>query len=95
MLNIDFKNIRIEKNTLRALLIGMAVTLLFSLFSFFGVLRVFEYKTQDFRFFLRGEKDASEKVQIICMGDESVNDKAMGRWPWRRRYHAILLNLLS
>ncbi|MDO9513620.1 MAG: adenylate/guanylate cyclase domain-containing protein [Elusimicrobiota bacterium] len=92
---INFKNIKLEKNTLRAFLIGAAVTLLFSLFSFFGVFKIFEYKTQDFRFFLRGEREASEKVKIICMGDESVNDKAMGRWPWRRRYHAILLNILS
>ncbi len=92
---INFKKLKMEKNQLRALLIGMAITLLFSLFSFFGAFKIFEYKTQDFRFQLRGEREASETVKVVCMGDESVNDKAMGRWPWRRRYHAILLNILS
>ncbi|PKM99371.1 MAG: hypothetical protein CVU78_06675 [Elusimicrobia bacterium HGW-Elusimicrobia-2] len=92
---INFKNIKLEKNTLRALLIGMVITLLFSFFSFFGAFKIFEYKTQDFRFYLRGEREASGKVKILEMGDESVSDKAMGRWPWRRRYHAILLNIIS
>ncbi|MEA2082392.1 MAG: adenylate/guanylate cyclase domain-containing protein [Elusimicrobiota bacterium] len=92
---INLKNIKLGKNQLRALLTGLTITVGFSLLSFFGTLNILEYKTQDFRFRLRGEREASEKVKVICMGDESISDKAMGRWPWRRRYHAILLNILS
>ncbi|MFH1353499.1 MAG: adenylate/guanylate cyclase domain-containing protein [bacterium] len=75
--------------------IGGAVTLTAALFSVFGILKTLEYKTQDFRFHIRGARRGSDKVRIVCMGDESVSDKAMGRWPWRRRYHAIILNIFS
>lgn len=87
--------LKVDKSKLVAFLIGGGITLVFAFFSLFGVMKTLEYKTQDFRFQIRGERRGSDKVRIICMGDESVTDKAMGRWPWKRRYHAIILNIFS
>lgn len=88
-------NIKIDKKIKTAFLIGAAVTFAAGILYLSGAMEMLEYKSQDFFFNLRGERTVSSKVKVICMGDESINDKAMGRWPWRRRYHAILLNILS
>ncbi len=84
-----------DKSKWTTFAIGGAITLTAALFSVFGILKTLEYKTQDFRFHIKGERRGSERVRIICMGDESISDKALGRWPWRRRYHAIILNIFS
>jgi len=53
-----------------------------------------ELKTVDYRFRIRGEFDpALERIGIVFMGDESI--EALGKWPWRRLYHAALINTLS
>jgi len=53
----------------------------------------FELRTQDYRFRLRGERKINPIIQIVFMGDEST--KVLGKWPWRRRYHAALIHALS
>jgi len=53
----------------------------------------FELRTQDYRFQLRGERKINPAIQIVFMGDEST--KVLGKWPWRRRYHAALIHTLS
>ena len=53
----------------------------------------FELRTQDYRFQLRGEREINPVIQIVFMGDEST--KVLGKWPWRRRYHAALIHALS
>jgi len=53
----------------------------------------FELRTQDYRFQLRGERKINPVIQIVFMGDEST--KVLGKWPWRRRYHAALIHALS
>ncbi len=86
---------KMDKNRAVLFFIGGGLTALFVAFYSFGVLKTIEYKTQDFRFHIRGERKRSPHISVICMGDESVSDNAMGRWPWSRKYHAILLNILS
>jgi len=75
--------------------IGAGISLFFMLFYITGVLDEYEYKTLDLRFKIRGPRQAPKNLHIIAMGDESVNDRAFGRWPWNRKIHAIFLNILS
>lgn len=75
--------------------IAILVPLIVILLSHFNIGRVLDLKLLDWRFVLRGEQPASEKVFIIAMGDESVSPKAIGRWPWRRIYMAILIDILK
>ncbi len=63
---------------------------------FLYLLRVgesFELRTQDYRFQLRGERKVSPVIQIVFIGDDSI--RVLGKWPWRRRYHAALIHALS
>jgi len=53
----------------------------------------FELRTQDYRFLLRGQRKVNPAIHIVFMGDESI--KVLGKWPWRRRYHAALIHALS
>jgi len=84
-----------KKKKLMILGIGAGISLLFMIFYFAGFLDEYEYKTLDLRFKIRGPRQAPKNLHIIAMGDESVNDRAFGRWPWSRRIHAIFLNILS
>ena len=53
-----------------------------------------ELKTVDYRFRIRGELTPTlERIGIVFMGDESI--EALGKWPWRRLYHAAIINTLS
>ncbi len=90
MFRIDLK----KHKLLLELLIVLTVTSLIAVLCLFNVGEPFELKTIDLRFKLRGPtKNASNAVEIIYMGDESI--EALGRWPWRRNYHALLVHVLS
>ena len=39
------------------------------------------------------ERSASDKVAVIAIDDQSINN--LGRWPWPRDLHAELINRLS
>jgi len=75
------------------LLLGIAVAGVIAVLYFLGVGESFELRTQDYRFQIRGERKINPVIQVVFMGDEST--KVLGRWPWRRRYHAALLHALS
>lgn len=75
------------------LLLSIAVAGVVAVLYLLGVGESFELRTQDYRFQLRGERKINPVIQIVFMGDESI--KVLGRWPWRRRYHAALLHALS
>jgi len=47
----------------------------------------------NYRFQLRGERKINPVIQIVFIRDEST--KVLGKWPWRRRYHAALIHALS
>ncbi len=75
------------------LLLSLAVAGIVAVLYLLRVGESFELRTQDYRFQLRGEKKIDPVIQIVFMGDDSI--KVLGRWPWRRRYHAALLHALS
>jgi len=75
------------------LLLGIAVAGVIAVLYLLRVGESFELRTQDYRFQLRGERKINPVIQIVFMGDESI--KVLGKWPWRRRYHAVLLHALS
>ncbi|OGS21342.1 MAG: hypothetical protein A2252_08870 [Elusimicrobia bacterium RIFOXYA2_FULL_39_19] len=66
--------------------IGLAVGFLSVLIIFiiwwFGLLHTFENKFYDFKFRLRGDKQASKKVVIVGLDEDSL--QRFGRWPWPR-----------
>ncbi len=62
--------------------------------SYFRLLDNFEFGTLDLRFLLRPAKAApKDKVAIIEIGDDTV--AKLGRFPFDRNYHAILINALT
>ena len=75
------------------LLLSLAVAGIVAVLYLLSVGESFELRTQDYRFQLRGERKINPVIQIVFMGDDSI--KVLGRWPWRRRYHAALLHALS
>ncbi|MDH5174288.1 MAG: CHASE2 domain-containing protein, partial [Elusimicrobiota bacterium] len=75
------------------LLLSLAVAGIVAVLYLLSVGESFELRTQDYRFQLRGERKINPVIQIVFMGDDSI--KILGRWPWRRRYHAALLHALS
>jgi adenylate cyclase len=68
-----------------------------ALLYFFGdnltFLKIFELKTLDFRFLLRGAVEPPDQVVVLAIDDYSI--ERLGRWPWSRAYHAELVDLLS
>lgn len=62
--------------------------------SYFRLLDSFEFGTLDLRFLLRPVKPLlADKVVIIEIGDDTI--AKLGRFPFDRNYHAILINALS
>lgn len=78
-----------HKNYLLALLVLALIWLCF----LGGPFRIFEEKTKDFVFLLRGERQSSGNIRIAGIDDNSL--AFLGRWPWPRDYHAELIRLLS
>lgn len=68
---------------------------------FLGILAVsylrladnFELETLDMRFRLRPHPVTTNKVVFIEIGDDTI--ETLGRWPFERNYHAILIKALS
>ena len=52
-----------------------------------------ELDTLDMRFRLRGPVPVTDKVAIVEIGDDTL--EKLGRFPFDRRYHALLINVLS
>jgi len=62
--------------------------------SYFRILDNFELGTLDLRFVLRPARTLpADKVVIVEIGDDTV--AKLGRFPFDRNYHAILINALS
>jgi adenylate cyclase len=74
---------------------ALCISLIVISLSIFNIGELPEHKLLDFKFTLRGENPTSGKVFIVAMGDESVSPDALGRWPWRRIYMAILLDIVK
>ncbi len=71
------------------------VTLLFILLTVIdpGFLEIWEQKTLDFRFWVRGQTTPDGKVVIVTIDEKSVQE--LGRWPWPREKMASLLNQVA
>lgn len=57
------------------------------------VFRLMELKTLDYRFQLRGKTNISKDIVLVSIGDKDL--ELLGRWPWPRKYHADLIQVLS
>ncbi|MFH1778791.1 MAG: CHASE2 domain-containing protein, partial [Candidatus Omnitrophota bacterium] len=70
-------------------LLGIVVLLLLS---YFKVFENFELQTLDLRFKLRPPLKVNPDIVIIEIADDSINE--LGRWPFDRGYHAVLIDCL-
>ncbi len=71
----------------------LTVTLIIAVLYVFNIGEPFELKTIDLRYKLRGPREPDRNIEIIAMGDESI--KILGKWPWPRKYHAFLIEILK
>ena len=70
-----------------------AIALAFIAGSYYRVLEKYELEALDFRFQIRPEIKTDDKVVLIEISDDTI--KKIGRFPFERRYHAILTKALS
>ena len=82
-----------SNNWTRILSFSIALTIALALLSHTRLFKVWELKTLDFRFFLRGQEQADSRTFLVGIDDQSVEH--LGRWPWSRKYHAALLKTFS
>ena len=77
--------------TLAAVLMALALAQL-------GLFRTLELKTLDLRFRLLGDQEvASSDIVLVAIDDASLKtlEPLVGRWPWPRDVHAVLLQYLD
>ena len=72
--------------------IGAVITLLLSL-GFSDLFQVWELKTLDARFQVRGSIETDPNIIMIDADDASAQQ--LGRWPWQRSLHTQMINFLS
>ncbi|MCD6228617.1 MAG: CHASE2 domain-containing protein [Candidatus Omnitrophica bacterium] len=86
-----------SKDLLRKLIVSWVFTiLLFLLFIFLSytkTYRILELKAFDLIFSLKKEKPSKNPILHIDIDDRSLQE--LGRWPWPRRYHAQLVDILT
>lgn len=63
------------------------------LLSHFKVFEPFELQTLDLRFKTRPLQEINPDIVIIEIGEDSI--EKIGRWPFDRTYHALLINVLN
>ncbi|MFQ5717458.1 MAG: CHASE2 domain-containing protein, partial [Nitrospinales bacterium] len=73
-------------------LLGAAVSILLAA-GLDDLFQVWEWKTLDFRFQLRGPIPTSPSLLMIDADDASAGQ--YGRWPWNRAVHADMIRLLA
>ncbi len=78
-----------QRNFLIAL--GIALSLFFLRYYQFVNFR--ELDAVDLRILLRGEQKAHPDLVLVEIDDASLT--ALGGWPWPRKYHAEMLEILS
>ena len=61
--------------------------------SYFRLLDNYELELLDMRFRLRPTRPVTDKVVVIEIGEDSI--KKLGRFPFDRSYHALLVKALS
>ncbi|MFH1190231.1 MAG: SpoIIE family protein phosphatase [Candidatus Omnitrophota bacterium] len=61
--------------------------------SYFRISDSYELETLDLRFLLRGSIPASDKIVMIEIGDDTI--RKLGRFPFDRNYHTLLVKAVS
>jgi len=61
--------------------------------SYLGILDNYELETLDFRFLLRPHIQTTDKIVLIDIGEDTI--AKLGRFPFDRAYHALLVKALS
>lgn len=77
----------------RNFLIALGITLAVFFLRFFQIVNFRELDAVDLRIFLRGEQKPHPDLIIVEIDDASLS--SIGRWPWPRKHHADMLNILS
>jgi len=72
--------------------VGLLVVLLFLLSSTSELMQSLERKAYDIGV-RASTREASDKIAIVAIDDESIAN--LGRWPWPRTIHSMLLDVLS
>lgn len=83
---------RISRHLIR-IVFALAVAIAISLVSYFRIFEVFELATLDLRFKLRPPQKVSDKIAIIEISNDTLNQ--IGTWPIDREYHAYLIDILT
>ena len=52
-----------------------------------------ELKMLDYRFQLRGKTTISKDIVLVSIGERDI--ELLGRWPWPRKYHSDLIEVLN
>lgn len=73
--------------------IGLASWVVIGALQLAGVFAPFDHRLLDWRFRLRGERDASDIVAMVSIDDATV--RAFGSWPLPRDQYALLLTALT
>ncbi|GEM_PF-252363 len=84
--------LKTAKEKVGAILLG-AIALAILAGSYFRILDSYELETLDFRFKLRPPIPVSDKIVIVEIGDDTI--KKLGRFPFDRSYHTLLIKALS
>lgn len=75
------------------IIIGAAALIMAALFiSYFRLLDDYELKTLDARFRIRGRQDVTDIIVIVEIGEDTI--RKLGRFPFDRTYHALLVKAL-
>lgn len=69
------------------------ISLLILAGSFFKVFEIFELQTVDLRLEYRPPQQVNDNIVLIEIGEDSI--KTLGRWPFDRKYHALLIEALN
>ncbi len=74
-------------------ILTVLVAFLFIFLSYTNTYRVLEFKAFDLVFSLKKEVPSENPILHIDIDDRSLQE--LGRWPWPRRYHAQLVDILT
>ncbi|MFH1664756.1 MAG: CHASE2 domain-containing protein [Candidatus Omnitrophota bacterium] len=72
---------------------GLFLAALFLALSYFRVFDEFEYSMIDIRYSLRPPQKVDKDIVIVEIADDSI--EKIGKWPFPRNYHALLVRALS
>jgi adenylate cyclase len=82
-----------KKHYTVGLSLGLLSFFLIAIFSYTELSSSLESKLLDYRYNFRSDKKVDPNIAIIAIDDSSV--EMLGRWPWPRKLHALLLKNLS